>query len=66
MAEASSVLLEEFRKLYPSYQHTDELLVQEGRDVMWGITYKRRGKQSCTNTGDRANAGDNSKPSPDA
>jgi hypothetical protein len=46
-AETSWMALEEFRKLYPSFQLTDELIVQEGRDVMVGITYKWRGNQSA-------------------
>jgi hypothetical protein len=46
-AETSWMALDEFRKLYPSFQLTDELIVQEGRDVMVGITYKWRGKQSA-------------------
>jgi hypothetical protein len=34
--------LDSFRDKYPSFQLEDELLVEEGRDVMWGRTYSRR------------------------
>jgi hypothetical protein len=34
--------LTDFVKHYPEFQLEDELLVEEGRDVMWGIPYKHR------------------------
>jgi hypothetical protein len=34
--------LDEFIARFPSFQLEDELLVEGGRDVMWGITYGRR------------------------
>jgi hypothetical protein len=42
--------LEEFRRLYPAFQLEDELLIQGGRDVMWGLSYKRRqwAKPGCS------------------
>jgi hypothetical protein len=47
-AEASWMPLDEFRKLYPSFQLADELIVRRGGgDVMVGITYKQCGKQSA-------------------
>jgi hypothetical protein len=33
--------LAEFRSMYPRFQLDDELLVEEGRDVMIGIRYQR-------------------------
>jgi hypothetical protein len=35
---------DEFRSLYSSFQLADELILQGGRDVMWGNVYSRRGK----------------------
>ncbi|WVZ49383.1 hypothetical protein U9M48_000750 [Paspalum notatum var. saurae] len=40
-AEASWVPLTEFRQQYPSFQLKDELIVQAGRDVMYGRQYMR-------------------------
>jgi hypothetical protein len=34
--------LEEFQQRYPAFQLADELLVEAGRDVMWGIPFHRR------------------------
>jgi hypothetical protein len=34
--------LDKFIKLYPDYQLEDELLAEEGSDVMWGRHYQRR------------------------
>lgn len=34
--------LADFIKQYPDYQLEDELVVEEGRDVMWGILYGGR------------------------
>jgi hypothetical protein len=50
------VTLEEFCALYPAFQLVDELILQGGRDVMWGITYKRRGKQNRTDSAAAAGA----------
>jgi hypothetical protein len=44
-AESSWMELDEFRRVYPTFQLTDELCLQEGRDVMCGIKYSRRMKQ---------------------
>jgi hypothetical protein len=33
-----------FVQRYPSFQLADELLIEEGRDVMWGRVYSRRAK----------------------
>lgn len=44
-ADASWMTLQEFRRLYLSVQLEDELLVQGGRDVMWGLKYERRKKK---------------------
>jgi hypothetical protein len=35
--------LEEFQKLYPAFQLEDELLTEEGRDVMLGRQHTKRG-----------------------
>jgi hypothetical protein len=43
-AETKWVDLEEFVKHFPDYQLKDELLLQGGRDVMWGLAYSRRKK----------------------
>ena len=40
-AEASWMPLDEFRRVYPSFQLEDELIVQAGRDVMYGRHYTR-------------------------
>jgi hypothetical protein len=42
--EASWVDLEESLHLYPDFQLEDELLLQEGRDVMVGIKYSHRNR----------------------
>jgi hypothetical protein len=44
-AESSWVTLDEFRQLYPSFHLEDKLIVQGGRDVMWGLQYSRHGKK---------------------
>jgi hypothetical protein len=44
--EASWEVTEEFQKIYPQFQLEDELLLKEGRDVMWGSTYQRRHQAS--------------------
>ena len=38
--------LEDFQDRYPSFQLEDELLLQGGRDVMWGRQYTRRPRPS--------------------
>jgi hypothetical protein len=40
-AEATWTDLEDFRHLYPAFQLEDELLAEDGRDVMLGIRYRR-------------------------
>jgi hypothetical protein len=35
---------QEFQHLYPDFQLEDELLAEEGRDVMVGIRYTRQQK----------------------
>jgi hypothetical protein len=37
--------LEEFRRVYPTFQLADELCLQGRRDVMYGIRYSRCSKQ---------------------
>jgi hypothetical protein len=44
-ADASWMALDEFRSLFPAFQLEDELIVQGGRDVKWGLKYVRRGKK---------------------
>jgi len=44
-AETSWVALDDFREQFPSFQLEDELLLQGGRDVMWGLGYSRRNKR---------------------
>ena len=34
---------------YPHFQLKDELLVEGGRDVMWGCVYQRRGRAQAAN-----------------
>ena len=41
-AETSWVELDDFREQFPHFQLDDELLLHDGRDVMWGRTYGRR------------------------
>jgi hypothetical protein len=40
--EATWEPMEDFKTLYPDVQLEDELFAEGGRDVMTGITYKRR------------------------
>ena len=47
-AEASWMPLDEFRTLHPDFQLEDELLFLGGRDVMWGLQYKRRSNRRAT------------------
>jgi hypothetical protein len=44
-ADASWVPLDEFQEQFPAFELEDELLLQGGRDVMWGKAYSRRGKR---------------------
>ena len=44
-AETSWVALDDFREQFSSFQLEDELLLQGGRDVMWGLGYSRRNKR---------------------
>uniref|UniRef100_A0A0A9DJQ9 Chromo domain-containing protein n=1 Tax=Arundo donax TaxID=35708 RepID=A0A0A9DJQ9_ARUDO len=37
--------VEQFRQSYPDYQLEDELFLEDGRDVMTGMTYQRRFKR---------------------
>jgi hypothetical protein len=50
-ADATWMDLEEFKRLYPDFQLEDELIVQGGRDVMWGIPYVRRKKKAQAQAG---------------
>ena len=43
--ETSWVALDEFRERFPHFQLEDELLLQGGRDVMWGLGYSRRNRR---------------------
>ncbi|WVZ83082.1 hypothetical protein U9M48_030262 [Paspalum notatum var. saurae] len=43
-ANAAWINLSESIRLYPNFQLEDELIVQGGRDVMWGRKYQRRRK----------------------
>jgi hypothetical protein len=45
-ASSSWVDVEEFQSLYPTFELTDELILQGGRDVMWGRVYSRRDKRA--------------------
>ena len=43
--------IEDFIQKYPAFQLEDELLVEGGRDVMWGQTYGRRTKARTAEDG---------------
>jgi len=43
--ETSWVDLEEFQAHFSTFQLEDELLLQGGRDVMWGLRYGRRNRK---------------------
>jgi hypothetical protein len=45
VASASWVDLAEFQQLYPAFKFVNELVVQEGRDVMFDIKYSCRSKE---------------------
>jgi hypothetical protein len=47
------VPLDEFQKLHPDFKLEDELVQQEGRDVMVGLQYCRRGKQGSSTVGNK-------------
>jgi hypothetical protein len=42
---------DEFKSLYPSFELADKLILQRGRDVMWGKVYSRREKAGTKNQG---------------
>jgi len=44
-AKTSWVALDDFREQFPHFQLEDELLLQGGRDVMWGLGYSRRSRK---------------------
>jgi hypothetical protein len=44
-AELAWVDLEDFREQFPTFQLEDELLLKEGRDVMYSRTFGRRSRQ---------------------
>jgi hypothetical protein len=50
-AAVSWVDADEFRSLYPSFELVDEIILQGGRDVMWGMVYSRCGKAGHGKTG---------------
>jgi hypothetical protein len=47
------VPLDKLQKLYPGFKLEDELVQQEGRDVMVGLQYHQRGKQGSSAIGSR-------------
>jgi hypothetical protein len=52
-ADASWVLFVEFQKMYPTFQLEDELVQQDGRDVMVGLQYHRQqGSSAMENMGE--------------
>jgi hypothetical protein len=53
-SDASWINLEEFQSLYPTFQLEDELVVEGGRDVIWGKKYAyccAKQKQGSTQVG---------------
>jgi hypothetical protein len=48
VADATWMDLEEFKRLYMEFQLKDEMIVQDGRDVMWRIPYACRKKKAQT------------------
>jgi hypothetical protein len=54
-ADGTWMTLEDFHKVYPSFQLEDELSLQGGGDVMWGINYTCHKKDS-KQTGEKASA----------
>jgi hypothetical protein len=50
-AAATWTDLAEFRRLYSAFQLEDELLAEEGRDVMIGIRYQRRRRRATMDQG---------------
>lgn len=57
-AEATWEDLEDFRRVHPSFQLGDELLVQGGRDVMVGIHYSRHRREGQAGSSTSAEAED--------
>jgi hypothetical protein len=51
--DVSWVPLDEFQKLHPDFKLEDELVQQEGRDVMVGLQYCRHGKQGSSTVGNK-------------
>jgi hypothetical protein len=49
--------------MYPSFQLADELILQAGRDVMYGTTYQQRHKSQQNNTEEIERIAENSKES---
>jgi hypothetical protein len=49
--DASWVPKADFHKIYPDFKLEDELVQQEGRDVMVGLQYHRHGKQRRSTVG---------------
>jgi hypothetical protein len=45
-SDASWELLDDFKARFPDFQLEDKLFLEEGRDVMVGNMYQRRGKTS--------------------
>jgi hypothetical protein len=59
-ANSSWMDLAEFKLLYSAFQLEDELIVQGGRDVMWGTPYVRRRKskaEPCTGAATKEGGG---------
>jgi hypothetical protein len=52
--DASWMALNELRSLFPTFQLEDKLIVQGGRDVMWGLQYERHGKKQGNQTAEVA------------
>ena len=56
-ASASWEDIDSFVARYPSFQLEDELLVEGGRDVMWGQTYTRRRRARDVRRAEEAQTG---------
>lgn len=50
-SKASWESLKDFKHRYPNFKLEDELLADEGRDVMVGHTYSQRAKKPTSNSG---------------
>jgi hypothetical protein len=46
VTSSSWVDVDEFWSLYLAFELADELILQGGRDVMWGQVYSKRGKHT--------------------